>query len=193
MTCIDLETGWFETVGGTIIDQSSARISKICNEVWISRYPMPRKLIFGNVSEFKRNLIPLFKYFSVKPTCTTIKKSQANAIVGRSHQVVVSMLNTQYLANVMIDTVDPWKKILTSITYAVRFSHHSTLQATPGQLVFGRGMLLDINFQPNYKEMWIRKKNVSNIIISMKMQSKCNTTMGLATTHTFSGRETNTN
>ena len=36
------------------------------------------------------------------------------------------------------------------------------LQATPVKLVFGHNMLLDINIQPNYKEMWLRKKKLIN-------------------------------
>ena len=51
-----------------IIDQYSDRIYKIFNEVWMSRYPRPRKLIFGNGCEFKKKFTPLLKYFSVKPT-----------------------------------------------------------------------------------------------------------------------------
>ena len=36
------------------------------------------------------------------------------------------------------------------------------LQATPEKLVFGCNMLLGINFQPDYKEMWLRKKTIGN-------------------------------
>ena len=32
----------------------------------------------------------------------------------------------------------------------------------PGQLVFGRDMLLDIDFQPNWAKMWQRKQNIIN-------------------------------
>ena len=73
MDFIDSETGWFEISEVSIIDQSSARISWIFNEVWLSRYPRPRKVIFDNFSESNRKLIPLLKYVSVKPICITIK------------------------------------------------------------------------------------------------------------------------
>ena len=36
------------------------------------------------------------------------------------------------------------------------------LQANPGQLVFGRDMLLDINFQMNYKDIWLRNQKLIN-------------------------------
>ena len=123
------------------------------NEVWMSRYPRPLKVIFENGYEFKRNFIPLLKYFYVKPTCTAIKKPQKNAIIDRIHQVLGSMIKTKDLANVMFDVDAPWSKIIASIAYTVRLSYHSTLQATPGQVVFGCDMLLYINFQTNYKKI----------------------------------------
>ena len=73
-----------------------------------------------------------------------------------------SMLKTKDLANFTYNAIAPWSDINTSIAYAVRCSYHRTLQATRGQLVFGCDMLLGINFQPNYKEMWLRKKKLIN-------------------------------
>ena len=90
------------------------------------------------------------------------KNPQENAILERIDQVVGSILKTKDLENVTFDAVSPWSEILVSIAYAVWCSYHSTLQATPGQLVFGRNMLLDINFRPNYKEIWLMKKTNIN-------------------------------
>ena len=78
---IDPTTGWIEILKAPIIDQS-ARMYQIFNEVWLSIYPRPRKVISDNASEFKRKFIPLLKYFSVKTTCTAIKNPQENAIFG---------------------------------------------------------------------------------------------------------------
>ena len=65
--------GWFEIAEVPIIDQYSAIISQIFNEVWLSIYPVLQKNILNNGSEFKRNFIPLIKYFDVESTSTTIK------------------------------------------------------------------------------------------------------------------------
>lgn len=162
MTFIDPATGWFEIAEVPLIDQSSARISQLFNDVWLCRYPRPRKVIFDNGSEFKKDFIPLLKDFAVKPTCTSIKNPQANAILERIHQVVGSMLKTNNLQEVIFDAVTPWNSILASIAYAVRCSFHSTLQATPGQLVFGRDMLLNITFEPDWEVMWKRKQKLIN-------------------------------
>ena len=117
---MDPETVWFEISEFPIIDKSSARISQIFNEVWMPRYYRPRKLIFYSGSELNRNLIPLLKYFSDKPTCTTIKNSQENSILERIHQVVGSMFNTKDMANVTFGAVSLWRNILETIVYAGR-------------------------------------------------------------------------
>ena len=62
------------------------------------------------------------------------------------------VLKTKDLVNIEFDELDMWNPILASIAYAIRCSHHSTLKATPGQLVFGRDMLLDLKFEPNYQQ-----------------------------------------
>ena len=77
------------------------------------------------------------------------KNPEENTILEKIHQVVGSMHNTKDIANVTFGAVPPWSNILEYIVYAVRWSYHRMLQATP--------MLLDINFQPNYKDMWPRK------------------------------------
>ena len=101
------------------------------------------------------------------------------------HQVFGSMLKIKYLSNVTFDAVALWIDILASIADAVRCSYHSMLQATPGKLIFGHDMLLYTNFQLNYREMWLRKKKASIIIMSVKTQSKWHTPMSSSTTRTL--------
>ena len=158
MTFIDPASSWFEIVEVPDTDKTSARISRLFDQVWLSRYPRPQKVLYDNGSEFKKNFQPLLKDFAVKATCTSIKNPQSNAILERIHQVVGSMLKTKDLVNIEFDELDMWSPILASVAYAVRCSHHSTLNATPGQLVFGRDMLLDLKFEPNYEQMWAKKQ-----------------------------------
>ena len=137
---IDPAMGWFEVTEVPLKDQTSARISRLFDMVWLSRYPRPKKVLYDNGSEFKRNFQPLLEDFGIKPTCTSVKNPQSNAILERIHQVMGNMLKTKSLVEREFDVVDPWGEILASIAYAIRCSYHSTLQATPGQLVFGRDM-----------------------------------------------------
>jgi transposase InsO family protein len=133
MTMVDPATGWFEiaqvpvfdivwkdndsidTRDKSALDKSSARISQLFNQVWLSRYPRPNKVVFDNGSEFKKNFVPLLKDFSIKPTLTTIKNPQSNAVVERVHQVIDSMIKTQQLEDQVLDYVDPFGEFLASI------------------------------------------------------------------------------
>ena len=42
------------------------------------------------------------------------------------------------------DPDDPWGGILVAIAFALRSTYHTTLQAMPGQLIFGRDMVLNV-------------------------------------------------
>jgi hypothetical protein len=42
------------------------------------------------------------------------------------------------------DLDDPWGGILVAVAFALRSTYHTTLQATPGQLIFGRDMVLNV-------------------------------------------------
>ena len=157
MTFIDPATGWFEWAQ-VIDDKSSAAISQLLDSVWLARYPRPRQVLYDNGSEFKKDFQPLLKDLAIKPKCTTIKNPQANSILERIHQVTGNMLTSSDLMNQEFDIRDLWTPTLTSIAYAIRCSHHSTLNATPGQLVFGRDMLLDISYTHDYQATWQRKQ-----------------------------------
>ena len=45
---------------------------------------------------------------------------------------------------------NPWGSILSAAAYVIRSMKHTTLEATPAELVFGRHMLLPIQFKANW-------------------------------------------
>ena len=61
----------------------------------------------------------------------------ANSILERVHQVLGNMLRTKNLQEYDFDDMDPWSELLGSLAWAIHSTHHTTLQATLGQLVFG--------------------------------------------------------
>jgi hypothetical protein len=62
------------------------------------------------------------------------------------------------------DPDDPWGGILVAVAFALRSMYHMTLQAMPGQLIFGRDMLLnvqhltDLTAIKTHKQQIIHKK-----------------------------------
>ena len=75
---------------------------------------------------------------------TTVKNPQVNGIIKRVHGVINDMLRTKDLDNFTFDPADPWGDILANVAWALHSLTHSTLNATPGQLVFSRDMLFDL-------------------------------------------------
>ena len=61
-------------------------------------------------------------------------------IVEQGHQVLDNALLTFELENKELDTNDPWGHFLNAAAWAICSTVHTTLDATPGQLVFGRDM-----------------------------------------------------
>ena len=180
MTMLDPVTGWFEIVevpqyiaqeleesrktkskrlvDNSFIDKSSARISRLFDQVWLSRYPRPKKVIFDNGSEFKKDFVPLLKEFSIKPKCTTIKNPQSNSPVERIHQVLRYMLLKKNLAEDTLDYIDPFGSILASVAWAVHSSYNNTTDTTPTQLVFGRDMMFNLSTLVKWKDLSIKSK-----------------------------------
>ena len=118
----------------------------------------PKKVVFDNGSEFKKDFVPLLKEFSIKPKCTTIKNPKSNSPVERIHQVLRYMLLTKNLADDTLDYINPFGSILASVAWAVRSSYNNTTDATPAQLVFGRDMMFNLSTLVNWKELSIRKQ-----------------------------------
>ena len=74
------------------------------------------------------------------------------------HQVLGDMLRTKNLQQYDFDALDPWSDILASVAWAIRSTHHSTLKASPAQLVFNRDMLLNIKFIADWETIRLRKQ-----------------------------------
>jgi hypothetical protein len=68
-----------------------------------------------------------------------------NAIVERVHQTLGNLIRSFQLQDKPnYDPDDPCGGILVAIAFALRSMYHMTLQATPGQLIFGRDMVLNV-------------------------------------------------
>ena len=51
------------------------------------------------------------------------------------HQVILNMIVANYLDNTVFDCINPWGETLASIAWAIRYSYHRTIMATPGQAI----------------------------------------------------------
>ena len=92
----------------------------------------------------------------------SMRKPQANAIVERLHQTIGNILQTLEVQKMELDENDPWSGVLSTTMFAVLSTIHTTLQATPMQLVFGHDAILNIQHEANWKLISDRKQKLIN-------------------------------
>jgi len=160
VTMIDPATGWFEIC--QYDDKRSITVANIAEQEWLSRYPWPTQITFDRGSEFiGHEFQDMIKNdYGIKAKPITVRNPQANAIVERIHQVLGNIIRTFELQTNYLDETDPWKGILTAAAFAVRTTYHTTLQKSPGQLVFGRDMIMNIKHTANWEYIRMRKQKL---------------------------------
>ena len=160
VTMIDPATGWFEIQ--QYDDKQSITVANIIEQEWFSRYPWPTQVTFDRGSEFiGQDFQKMIKEdYGVKAKPITVRNPQANAIVERVHQVIGNIIRTFELEKNYLDDDNPWKGILSATAFAVRSTFHTTLQNTPGQLVFGRDMILNVKHEANWEYIRARKQKI---------------------------------
>ncbi len=89
--------------------------------------------------------------YGIKGKPITVRNPQANAIVERIHQVIGNIIRTFDLENNYLDNDNPFKGVLAAAAFAVWSTYHTTLKKTPGQLVFGRDMIFNIQHVANWE------------------------------------------
>jgi transposase InsO family protein len=163
VTMIDPATGWFEI--HQYDDKRSITVANIAEQEWFSRYPWPTQITFDRGSEFiGKDFQTMIKNdYGIKGKPITVRNPQANAIVERVHQVIGNIIRTFELEDNYLDEEDPWKGILSATAFAVRSTFHTTLQTTPGQLVFGRDMIFNIFHTANWEYIKQRKQKIINL------------------------------
>ena len=158
LTMIDPVTGWFEIV--EIPERTAETVATAFDHNWLSRYPRPQYIGFDNGGENKGLFRLMIANYGIKRKPTSSHNPQANAIVERVHGVLNDMLRTFELEELEIKKDDPWTEFLTSCAFAIRSTYHSTLDATPAQVVFGRDMILPISWQANWEQLRARRQEM---------------------------------
>ena len=98
--------------------------------------------------------------YGVKKRPTTTRNPRANAILERSHQTLGNMLRTFEIHKDKEITKETIKGMLSAIMFAMQATVHTTNQATPMQLVFGRDALMNIKFKADWKYIKQRKQEI---------------------------------
>jgi hypothetical protein len=78
------------------------------------------------------------------------------------HGVLNDILRTFELEERELNEDHPWDEFLSFAAFAIRATYHTTLQATPAQLVFGRDMILPISISADWNMIKQRKQSEIN-------------------------------
>ena len=157
-TAIDPATGWFECV--PLPNKESYSVMEAFHNAWLCRYPRPQSIRYDNGSEFKSVFEEMCDNYGMKRKPTTIYNPRSNGIIERIHQVLRDNIATFELNKQELPETNPFDSFIASASWAIRSSFHSVLRATPGQLVFGRDMLLDLKFKANWANICLRKQHM---------------------------------
>ena len=148
LTCIDPVTNLVELV--RIDNKTSAHIAQQFENVWLARYPKPFKCIHDKGGEFVGQEFQLkLQQHGVLDASATSKNPTANAICERMHQTVGNILRTKFNgANALPNFQTAAQAVdhaLAACNHAMRCAVSQSLNNhTPGEVVFGRDMLLNI-------------------------------------------------
>jgi hypothetical protein len=159
-----INTGWFEIVKAT--NKSETSIQDLFHNTLLARYQ--------NLSLLSLTIWANLNVSSNKCVCKTIMALKPNQLQVITHRQMQSLSNYTKLSNLnnMLRSFDlenennhenleqqednPFDYFLQSTAWAIRNTYHTTLQATPCQLVFGRDMIHNVAFRANWDK--IKKK-----------------------------------
>ena len=162
VTMIDPATGWFE-----IRETKTKTSDVIANHVeiaWLTRYPWPVHITYDHGGEFLgQEFQALIKEeYGIKARQASKRNPQANAILERVHATLGNMIKTFEVQDRDMDEEDPWIGILSAVAWAICSTYHTTMQATPGQLVFGRDMIWNLPHIADWRYIQQRKQDLIN-------------------------------
>ena len=158
---IDPATGWFEL--HQIPDTRSDTLANVVEQEWLCRYPWPSQITYDHHGSFiGKEFQSMIDDYGIKRKPITVRNPQANAICERVHEVIGNIIRTFELQSNYLDEDDPWKGILSATAFAIRCTYHTTLHSTPGQLVFGRDMIFNIQHAANWDIIRQHKQKMIN-------------------------------
>jgi hypothetical protein len=171
MTMIDPATGWFEIV--QIPNKRADVLSNLLEMTWLTRYPFPQKCICDRGTEFmaevKETLARKRIWCHSQQNHNTQSTSKCDCRKNPSN-------DWKHDRNIHderdFDNLNTIPGLLSAVAFAVRATVHTTLNATPSQLVFGCDAILNMDFEADWALIKIRKQKIIQLNNSRE-NAKC--------------------
>ena len=113
-------------------------------------------------SGFERFFQTLIEEHKLEKKPSSAKNPQSNGAIERVHGTIKNMLSSFNMNELKLDPKDPFGKIIAQVAWAMQSTYHASLGATPGQLIFGRDMLIDMSCEPCWESLRLKQKNEIN-------------------------------
>jgi hypothetical protein len=160
LTMIDPFTGWFKIA--EIPGKRADIIMNVLEFPWLSCYPRPTTVITDSGQEFYAEVEHSLKNdYGITRRVITTRNPQANSILERAHKTLHNMLSTGHIGEGM-DSRDRWDGILSAVGFAMKATVHSTMKATPMQLVFGQDAIHSVGFIADWQWITEQRQRVIN-------------------------------
>ena len=163
-------TGWFKIK--QYDDKKSITAANIVEQEWLARYPRPYLITLDQGSEFiGQDFCDMcVNDYGIKRKIISTQNPQANAIVKHVHQTLRNLVRSFKLQdNPYLDSDDLWPGILAAASFAMCTTYHTILRVMPSQLLFGRDMILNVQYLADWtaikacKQQLICKNNIIEI------------------------------
>jgi transposase InsO family protein len=156
---IDPATGWFEIA--EIPAKTADVVAIIFETAWLTRYPYPTEVVMDRGVEFMGEVRKtLEKEYGARLKVITTRNPQANSMVERSHQTIRNMIRSQNIQSKNDLENGDWTGVLNAVRFAMRATLHTTMRATPMQLVYGRDAVHNIRFEADWQYLKARRQQV---------------------------------
>ena len=146
LTCIDPVTNLVELI--RITNKTMGHVAEQFENLWLARYPRPNRCVHDNGGEFIGwQFITLLARYGIKNVCTAVRNPQSNAICERMHQTIGDILRVVLHTNPprnMDDANQVMDNALATCMHATRCAVSAPIKTTPGAMVYGRDMIMDV-------------------------------------------------
>ena len=145
-------------------DKRAISIANLFETPWLSRYPRPIEITYDQGSEFigrefRKSLIE--DKYEITANLSTSGNSMSNAVLERIYQVLGNLVQTFNIYQTYVNENDPWTGILAAAEFGILSTTNRKKVYSPGQLRFGRDMVLTIKHRLDWES--ICQKNQTQI------------------------------
>jgi hypothetical protein len=158
LTIMDPDTNFLDMTA--MPSKTSVLVARAFDALWLCRYPRPFECIHDAGGEFTGiEFQELLQSYGIKSRPITVNNPQANAILERAHQTIANQMRSLVLMSVDIQSLaDMQQFIVDPVKWALNSTYHTTLEATPGQLAFGRDMIMPTSYLANWHYIRARRQ-----------------------------------